>query len=100
MKILAADLGAVVLLILVVGLWAVGAYNGLVARNENVSKAWAQVESQYQRRFDLIPNLVHTVQGAADFEKSTLQAVIVRPSCAIPPSPSSVGSRWRCSTHQ
>lgn len=76
MKILAAVLGAVGLLVLVVGLWAVGAYNGLVGRNENVSKAWAQVESQYQRRFDLIPNLVETVKGSAKFEKETLTAVV------------------------
>ena len=76
MKTLAAVLGALVLLILVVGMWAVGAYNGLVGRNENVSKAWAQVESQYQRRFDLIPNLVETVKGSAKFEKETLTAVV------------------------
>ena len=76
MKTLAAVLGALVLLILVVGVWAVGAYNGLVGRNENVSKAWAQVESQYQRRFDLIPNLVETVKGSAKFEKETLTAVV------------------------
>ncbi|MDE2510097.1 MAG: LemA family protein [Elusimicrobia bacterium] len=76
MKTLAAILGGVVLLALLVGVWAVGAYNGLVARNENVSKAWAQVESQYQRRFDLIPNLVETVKGSAKFEKETLTAVV------------------------
>jgi len=76
MKILAAALGAVVLLALAVGLWSVGVYNGLVARNETVSKAWAQVETQYQRRFDLIPNLVETVKGSAKFEKETLTAVV------------------------
>ncbi|MDE2143156.1 MAG: LemA family protein [Elusimicrobia bacterium] len=76
MKTLAAILGGVVLLALLVGVWAAGAYNGLVAHNENVSKAWAQVESQYQRRFDLIPNLVETVKGSAKFEKETLTAVV------------------------
>jgi LemA protein len=76
MKIIAAVLGAFVLLVLAVGVWALGAYNGLVGRNENVSKAWAQVESQYQRRFDLIPNLVETVKGSAKFEKETLTAVV------------------------
>ena len=76
MKILAAILGAFVLLVLVVGVWALGTYNGLVGRNENVSKAWAQVESQYQRRFDLIPNLVETVKGSSKFEKETLTAVV------------------------
>ena len=76
MKIIAGILGAVVLLILAVGLWAVGSYNGLVSRNENVGKSWAQVESQYQRRLDLIPNLVATVKGSAKFEKETLTAVV------------------------
>jgi LemA protein len=50
-------------------------YNGLVGTRENVNKAWANVETSYQRRADLIPNLVNTVKGAADFEKSTLEAV-------------------------
>lgn len=50
-------------------------YNSLVSLSENVNNAWANVESQYQRRADLVDNLVNTVKGAADFEKSTLQAV-------------------------
>jgi LemA protein len=50
-------------------------YNTLVKERENVNKAWSNVENQYQRRSDLIPNLVATVKGAADFEKSTLTAV-------------------------
>ena len=50
--------------------------NGLVEREENVESAWAQVENQYQRRADLIPNLVNTVRGAADFEQETLTQVI------------------------
>ena len=53
-----------------------GLYNGLVAKQEAVSSAWAQVQNDYQRRFDLIPNLVETVKGAANFEKSTLTAVV------------------------
>jgi LemA protein len=51
-------------------------YNGLVQKDTTVENAWANVQTQYQRRADLIPNLVRTVQGAANFEKSTLQAVI------------------------
>ncbi len=50
-------------------------YNGLIGSRESVNKAWANVETSYQRRADLIPNLVSTVKGAADFEKSTLEAV-------------------------
>lgn len=54
----------------------VGGYNALVGSRESVNKAWANVEGSYQRRADLIPNLVSTVKGVADFEKSTLTAVI------------------------
>jgi LemA protein len=54
----------------------IGGYNGLVSSRENVNKAWANVETAYQRRSDLIPNLVATVKGAADFEKSTIEGVI------------------------
>ena len=54
---------------------AMGSYNGLVSLDETVDAEWSNVETQYQRRFDLIPNLVATVQGAADFEKETLIAV-------------------------
>jgi LemA protein len=50
-------------------------YNTLVAKDEGVNAAWAQVENQYQRRYDLIPNLVETVKGVAEFEKETFTAV-------------------------
>jgi len=59
-----------------VGGMLMGTYNNLVSLGQGVDAQWAQVENQYQRRADLIPNLVSTVQGAADFEKSTLEAVI------------------------
>jgi LemA protein len=65
----------VLTLLVALGAWGCG-YNDIQAQDESVSAAWAEVQSQYQRRADLIPNLVKTVQGAADFEKETLQAVI------------------------
>ncbi len=68
-------LGVVVVLALVIGLSALGVYNGLVSQDEEVNKAWAQVQTVYQRRADLIPNLVATVKGAANFEQGTLTAV-------------------------
>src|ERR1041385_5356519 len=62
-------------LILIVVLWVMGGYNGFVRSSQEVDKQWAQVETVYQRRADLIPNLVKTVEGAANFEKSTLVEV-------------------------
>jgi len=56
--------------------WAVGFNNTAISLNENVSEAWGNVQTSYQRRNDLIGNLVKTVQGAADFEKTTLTSVI------------------------
>jgi LemA protein len=67
---------AVVAILLIFGFVGCGKYNGLVGKDEVVKESWAKVESQYQRRADLIPNLVSTVKGAADFEKSTLTGVI------------------------
>lgn len=63
-----------VLAILVI--YGISVNNGFVTAEESVESAWAQVENQYQRRADLIPNLVNTVQSAADFEQETLQSVI------------------------
>ena len=56
--------------------WVKNSYNGLVSQQENVEKAWGNVESQYQRRADLIPNLVETVKGYAKHEQETLEGVI------------------------
>ncbi len=74
-KTLLAVFGVLVALVLVVVLWAVGSYNGMVTLQQGVDAQWAQVQSVYQRRADLVPNLVNTVKGAANFEKSTLTAV-------------------------
>lgn len=69
-----------ILILAVVGIYmytkAVGTYNQLVQTDEQVSGQWAEVETQYQRRADLIPNLVNTVKGYADFEQETLTGVI------------------------
>src|SRR3954467_3886951 len=70
--------GIVIILVviaLVFGLFLLGKYNGLVTLDQEVNKKWGDVQTVYQRRADLIPNLVNTVQGAANFEKSTLVEV-------------------------
>lgn len=65
------------ILVVIIGLvmWGVGVYNNLVSLNEAVNQSWSQVENQYQRRADLIPNLVNTVKGYANFEKDVLTQV-------------------------
>jgi LemA protein len=65
----------VVLVVALLGLWAVSGYNRLVHLDQAVQGQWAEVENVYQRRADLVPNLVETVKGAANFEKETLTAV-------------------------
>lgn len=67
--------GLTALLALIAIFWGMGSYNGLVEKQEEVEKRWSQVRNVYQRRFDLIPNLVETVKGAANFEKSTLTEI-------------------------
>lgn len=66
---------AFVVVALIFAVWAIGQYNGLVQSREAVNTAWSQVENVYQRRMDLIPNLVATVKGVAAFEKDTYIAV-------------------------
>lgn len=68
-------IGAVVLVLFIGASSVGGTYNRLVSKDQAVQSQWAQVESSYQRRADLIPNLVETVKGAANFEKSTYTAV-------------------------
>jgi len=62
-------------LLVILGFWIVSAYNGLVGMDVKIDEAWSQVQVQYQRRYDLIPNLVETVKGVANFEKETYEAV-------------------------
>ena len=81
-------------IVAVVLFWGVSTYNGLVSRDESVSSAWANVETVYQRRADLIPNLVNTVKGYAAHESKTLMevtearakstAITIDPSTATP----------------
>lgn len=62
-------------IVVVVGIWLITTYNGLVKKDEKVSLQWNEVQNAYQRRLDLIPNLVNTVKGGADFEQGTLTQI-------------------------
>lgn len=66
----------ILVVVAVFAIWAVSTYNSLVGEQQKVEEAWAQVENVYQRRADLIPNLVETVKGYAKHEKETLEGVI------------------------
>ena len=66
-------IGAIVLILFV---WGCGGYNNLVKQDENVKKSWNNVQTEYQKRYDLVDNLVNTVKGAAKFEQETLTQVI------------------------
>lgn len=66
----------IVAVVAVIAIAAISAYNSMVKMDEKVTAAWAQVETQYQRRADLIPQLVNVVKGAADYERTTLESVI------------------------
>ena len=78
-------MGTIILLVVLalVGLWLVGAYNSLIGLKNQVANAWKQIDVQLKRRHDLIPNLVGTVKGAMEFERSTLEAVISARSKAV-----------------
>jgi LemA protein len=68
-----------IILLIIIGaivLWVIGAYNGLIGLKNQVVNGWKQIDVQLKRRHDLIPNLVNTVKGAMEFERSTLDAVI------------------------
>ena len=66
----------IIAIVAIAAIWGVSTYNGLVKMDEGVNTAWSNVENQYQRRADLIPNLVNTVKGYAAHEKETLEAVM------------------------
>lgn len=72
-KYTAAIIGGIILLL---AIWLISSFNGLVKKDEKVVLQWNEVQNAYQRRMDLIPNLVNVVKGAADFEQSTLVAVM------------------------
>lgn len=67
--------GIIVGVVVLIAAIVIGSYNGLVGQRENVNKSFANLQSQYQRRADLVPNLVNTVKGASNFEQETLTAV-------------------------
>jgi LemA protein len=75
-KVALGVVGAIVLIVIIFGAAIAGTYNSLVTLDQAAQAQWGQVENVYQRRVDLIPNLVNTVKGAANFEQSTLTAVV------------------------
>jgi len=68
--------GVLAIIVLAIVLWGTKVYNGMVTMQETVTSQWGNVETQYQRRSDLVPNFVNTVKGAANFEQTTLTQVI------------------------
>src|SRR3977135_1839515 len=73
---LESTMWVLLVLVVIVGLWVVSAYNGLISLKNQTTNAFKQIDVQLKRRHDLIPNLVNAVKGAMDFERSTLEAVI------------------------
>ncbi|HEX5632821.1 MAG TPA: LemA family protein, partial [Gemmatimonadales bacterium] len=84
-------MGLILLAVVVaIGLWVIGAYNGLISLKNQVANAWKQIDVQLKRRHDLIPNLVNAVKGQMDFERSTLEAVIAARARAMSVAPTDV----------
>ncbi len=79
-------IGGIILLVVIMFSSIKGTYNGLVSKEENVNKKWADVQGAYQRRTDLIPNLVSTVKGYANFEQETLIKVVEQRASATKPT--------------
>lgn len=75
--------GAILFIIIIIAAWVIGSYNGMVSATQDVNNQWSQVQNVYQRRADLIPNLVATVKGYAAHEKSTLTDVVKARSSAL-----------------
>lgn len=75
-KIILIIIAVIAIIGVVIGVRTIGIYNQIIAFDESVKEKWAQVENAYQRRFDLIPNIVASVQGEANFEKSTLTEIV------------------------
>ena len=69
-------IGVIIVIVIGIFMWFKGSYNQMVTRSEGVSSQWSNVENQYQRRLDLIPNLVNTVKGYAEHEQNTLTQVV------------------------
>ena len=69
-------IGIIIVIVIGIFMWFKGSYNQMVTRSESVSSQWSNVENQYQRRLDLIPNLVNTVKGYAEHEQNTLTQVV------------------------
>ena len=67
--------GSIIVVLLIIGGWVLSTYNGIISRDEAVKEAWSQVENVYQRRYDLIPNLMETVKGFAKQEREVLENV-------------------------
>ena len=89
-------MGLILLVIIVaVVLWMIGAYNKLIALKNQVVNAWKQIDVQLKRRHDLIPNLVNTVKGAMDFERGTLEAVISARNKAVGATGVAAGGQGR-----
>ena len=76
-------LGVVCLVLVLLVVWIIASYNGLVRKRNQVDASWAQIDVQLKRRYDLIPNLVETVKGYAAHEKGTLDAVIQARNSAV-----------------
>jgi LemA protein len=84
----------ILVLVVLIGLWVLASYNGLIRKRNRVDNAWSQIDVQLKRRIDLVPNLVETVKGYAAHERETLEAVISARNAAVaaPANPTAQGA--------